>query len=206
MQDATAAASLLTLPTELFEAVLAELTGQSLVSLAKAVGRSEPAALATIKSEVERRECKVETALAKAKAAGQAVEEARRGWSARRGFFSPLLPLEALTEELCELNRLIGKHAAAGQVPLSDLVEGSLRTCEVAIIGSEHRPPPAVHVAGLVKQCVNVACGAARAFCGHKGWLDLAAAAAQERLYDLAGFVYWRLSWVHLADAEEAAM
>lgn len=195
------APTLSSLDSDAVRCICTHLDGRGLVALAKAA-RLEPSLRAASRDEVHRRECSVATSVAKAKAAGEATQ----------GFLPEILirklvgkePAANLerpmgVEELSRLNALVGKHSVSGRVPLSELIDGSLRRCTVGIIGSDHRPPPAAHVAELVTQCF--ACAQRRLPLEPEdvgkqpdGSLSPVTTA---KLEELIGFVYWRLVWIH---------
>ncbi len=197
-----------------------KLDGFGLMSLAKDINSEEPVRRAC-RDEVHRRECSVATSVAKAEAAGDAAQEAsipfitkfiishdeliaRDPHASSTGSSTRLISVD----ELVQLNKVIGSCAQnrdTGAVPLSELVEGSLRTSDVCIIGSDHIPPPALHVAELVDQCV--ACAEKRLpsvfewvrvqYGSDDAPADAVAAAKTTALHELVGFFYWRLVWIH---------
>jgi hypothetical protein len=156
------AATLNSLDGDALRIICEKLDGRGLVALAKDTAHEKQVRDAS-RDEVHRRECSIATTLAKAEAAGDAAWAAQGTILARRlvGRDKP----ENLTrlisvDELMRLNDLIGVRARSrdkGAVPLSELIDGSLRSSGVGIIGADHRPPPASHVAELIDQCISCA-------------------------------------------------
>ena len=142
------AATLNSLDGDALRVICEKLDGRGLVALAKDTAHEKHIRDAS-RDEVHRRECSVTTTLAKAEAAGDAAWAAQGAILARRlvGREKP----ENLTrlisvDEIVRLNELIGVRARSrdkGAVPLSELIDGSLRSSGVGIIGADHRPPPA---------------------------------------------------------------
>lgn len=191
------AATLNSLDGDALRTICEKLDGRALVALAKDMAHEKQVRDAS-RDEVHRRECSIVTTLAKAEAAGDAAWAAQGTILARRlvGRDKP----ENLTrlisvDELVRLNNLIGVRARSrdkGAVPLSELIDGSLRSSGVGIIGADHRPPPASHIAELIDQCISCAEMRLPFLNNAEGFVVPA-----ESLCELVGLVYWRLVWIH---------
>ena len=154
----TAPASLLSLPHEILEVLCAKLDGIALVALAKSAPRGSMLNHVA-RDEVTRRECSASTVLSKANAmrtVSQKVISRYYGLSQILGE-----PQSLDMSGLEQMNRWLGEEARRAGVPLSELVEGKVRTISVGIVGAVHRPPPASHVEGLLQQGLAVADAAA---------------------------------------------
>ena len=181
------------LPPELLQAICAQLQGDALVSLGKAAATRDPIQTA-VRKEVMRRERSPETALAKADATARAAADV---FSVILNFTPAIKPLS--TDELVRIHAALATHAQRAEVPLSELMQGKLRADPVNILGSSHRPPQPSHVEGLLAQCLDVAHGAMMQAAVQTGKVQRAA------LSSIAGFIYWRIVWVHPFLGEQPA-
>jgi hypothetical protein len=194
---------LASLDADVLRLVCAHLDGRGLVALAKAAHRSQHALRAATRNEVWRRECSVTTTIAKADSAGTAVIDvakvllkqgvARRLQGAKERELTGSDSTRALTlHEFIRINQILGTAAASASVPLSDLIDGTLRRSGVSIIGADHQPPPAPHVEQLVVQCLE---------CAQLRQQHLLSIPQQcippTHVKELIGWCYWRLTWIH---------